>query len=89
MALDKIILLFYSVLNASTGSFLDAALAGIKPPIRVKAIVSILSLTALDILSEALSGMLPVYLCNIVLSFDVRGSLAGLKKIKRVVLWRV
>ena len=37
---------FYSVLNAITGSFLDAALAGIIPPINVSIILNIINITA-------------------------------------------
>ena len=42
-----IVLFFYSVLNAITGSFLDAALAGIKPPIKVSTTLNITSAIAL------------------------------------------
>lgn len=38
---------FYSVLNAITGSFLDAALAGISPPINVRTTLKITSIIAL------------------------------------------
>ena len=37
----------YSVLNAITGSFLEAALAGISPPINVSIILSTTSIAAL------------------------------------------
>lgn len=36
----------YSLLNATTGSFLDAALAGINPPIKVNIIARIIKITA-------------------------------------------
>ncbi len=38
--------IFYSDLKASTGSFLDAALAGINPPIKVKTTESAINITA-------------------------------------------
>ena len=37
---------FYSLLSASTGSFLEAALAGIKPPIKVKTTDNPIKITA-------------------------------------------
>ena len=51
---------YYSLLNASTGSFLDAALAGIKPPIKVKIIAKPTNTRAWVISSDAESGMLPM-----------------------------
>ena len=52
--------MFYSLLSASTGSFLAAARAGIRPPIRVRIILKMIKIKALKGANVAFSGISPV-----------------------------
>ena len=54
-----IIFCTYSVLSAITGSFLDAALAGIIPPINVSITLNTINVAAFANVSVALSGIFP------------------------------
>ena len=50
----------HSVLSAITGSFFDAAFAGIKPPISVSIILKITSIIAFFVYNVTFNGMFPV-----------------------------
>ena len=52
--------IYYSLLNASTGSFFEAERAGIKPPIRVSTTLSTISPIAVLMASVADKGISPV-----------------------------